>query len=214
VRGALAIGLVALSAAAARADGVYLSDQLGMTTFHGGAARAAFGDTGADLRSALGLRIGQVAVELWLGGDLPVDESVAYKEGLPGYGVDAKYFVPIVRGHGRARAELSAYGMLELRSVWLGDPSQDQGGGRGIGGALGLSFAGTIYAPSGYLSTHGVRFGVWIERGADWLRVARSPDAPALMPLVTGAPGAPAASSAWDVRADHWVLGFGFGGDV
>jgi hypothetical protein len=211
VRGALAIALVAFSAAAARADGVYLSDQLGVTTFHGGAARAAFGDTGADLRSALGLRIGQVAVELWLGGDLPVDDTATYKEGLPGYGVDAKYFVPILVGHSRARAELAAYGMLELRSVWLGDPSQDQGGGRGVGAGLGLSLAGTLYAPQGYLSTHGVRFGMWIERGADWLRVARSPDAPALMPLVTGAT---AASSAWDVRADHWVFGFGFGGDV
>ena len=211
MRGTLAIVLVAATASAARADGVYLSDQLGMTTFHGSDARAAFGKHGADLRSALGLRVGAVAIELWLGGDLPVDESVAYKEGLPGYGIDAKYFVPLVQGHGRARAELAAYGMLDLRAVWLGDPSQDLGAGRGLGAGVGLSLAGTLYAPKGYLSQHGVRFGVWIERSVDWLRVARAPDAPVAMPLATGAQ---APSSAWDVTADHWLIGFGFGGDI
>jgi hypothetical protein len=56
-----------------------------------------------------------------------------------------------------------------------------------------------------------VRFGVWIEHSVDWLRVARAPDAPVAMPLVTGAP---ASSSAWNVTADHWLLGFGFGGDI
>jgi hypothetical protein len=213
VRSALAIGLVAASAATARADGVYLSDQLGVTTFHGRGAHDAFGREGADIRSALGLRVGAMAVELWIGGDLPTDDGVTFKEGLPGYGVDAKYFVPLAEGHGRARPVLAAYGMIDMREVWLGDPSQNLGAGRGFGAGVGLAFAGTLYAPQGYLATHGVRFGVWIERSADWLRVARAPGA--AMPLVVGSPTpATQSMSAWDVRADHWLFAFGFGGDV
>ena len=203
----LALALLVAVGGAAHADGVYVSDQLGVSTFHGTEARALFGDHAADLRVALGMRMHALALELWMGGDLPIDDTVPVKNGLPGYGVDAKYAIPIVRWGGDTDSALSAYGKLDLRAVWLGDPSEDAGGGRGAGVGAGLMISGTLWARRGPFAPWGVRMGAWIERSADWLRVEPSARA---MPLTT----APAMSGAFDLRVDHWTFGFGMGGDI
>jgi hypothetical protein len=203
----LALGILVAIGGAAHADGVYVSDQLGVSTFHGSEARAMFGEHAADLRVALGLRARAFAFEAWMGGDLPIDDTVREKNGLPGYGVDAKYAVPLARFGGDADGVFAAYGKLDLRAVWLGDPSEDAGGGRGAGLGAGVMISGTLWARRGPFAPLGVRMGAWIERSADWLRVEPSARA---MPQST----APAMSGAFDLRVDHWTFGFGFGGDV
>ena len=202
MRLALALVIVLAVGGVARADGVYVSDQLGVSTFHGGEARALFGDHAADLRVALGLRRRALAIELWAGGDLPTNDAVPVKNGLPGYGLDAKYHVPLARWGGDGDTVLSAYGKLDLRSVWLGDPSEDAGGGLGGGVGAGLMIRGDLWSPM-----YRLRLAGWVEYSADWLRVEPSARA---MPLTT----APSMTSAFDLRVDHWTFGFGFGGDV
>ncbi len=210
----IAVGALLLAAGSARAAGVYLSDQVGLSTFHG-RARDSFGAHAADLRSALGLRVGALALEVWIGGDLPLDDQVAVPEGLPGYGLDAKYVVPIVTSDDVARRTLGVYGKVGVRSVWLGDPSADAGGGRGVEAGVGVLFPGTLWARTGPMRGRGIRLGIWLERSGDWLRVEGRTAAPVgAGPSFGPAAGAAPPATTLDVVVDHWTFGFGFGGDL
>jgi hypothetical protein len=104
VRGALlALGL-AVVAAPARADGVYVDESFGVATPHGKLA-SVMGDP-LYLRFGIGMRLGQLAIEPWFLTDLQTSRVGAFRgliggDPAPGsadinaLGLDVKYIVPL-----------------------------------------------------------------------------------------------------------------------
>ena len=198
---AAVVCLVLAVPAPARADGLYFTESFGGAKTDNELAR--FTDGGFRIKWALGYRAKRVALEAWLGLDLPAEADVAAQDPeLMTYGLDAKYAFRIA-----GRLEAYARGSMSRMEVDTG--SLTGYGGRGLGVGTGLQIKGKapwvllIYPPAALVCLipdtckkmgPKATVAVFVDQGYDFYRLH--------------GPG-----PAIDAEVTRWTLGFAVGGD-
>jgi len=129
----LVVPLLLVSGRPAHADGLYITEAVGVTRFDNELSR--FVDTGAHVRVGLGYRFQRLAFTAWLGGEIP-----DYGPELFNYGLDAKYLFPISK-------HLEVYLRGSMSRLEADDDYAYAGelsgyGGRGLGVGAGAQLKG------------------------------------------------------------------------
>jgi hypothetical protein len=198
----LAIAVLAgAGAGAARADGAYVTESFGVATSSGFASGMI--GTPLHLRVAIGMRLGNIAIEPWILSDLQTDRDgailgLAGGDPRPGtadinsMGLDARYIVPV-----HAHVALFARG-----GPMVSDGTGALAGyhGRGLGAAVGAQLSGKVralgflWAPLFFVKRGPMVTGaLLIDAGYDFIFL-RMPGAPSI-----------------DARIGHVSVGFAVG---
>lgn len=201
----LAPALVALTlgaaAAPARADGHYFSFGAGPTTTADELGPVT--GAGGRVRMAIGHRFGSWAVEGFLAPEFFGDnDSIS---GL-GYGVDARYILPLTSGvQGYVRGSISKLTLTADRFFNEGSVGgADERSGRGLGAGVGLQLRGKVralgflYWPFFFLPLGPkVEAALYVDHGVDFYRLHDT----------SGRTGA------LDAKLTRWTFGFNVGKD-
>jgi hypothetical protein len=199
----IAAVVAAATAGPAAADGFYFLEGFGGSSFGDEIAlQDDVVDGAMNIRGALGRRMGNVAVEVWLKAEIPMTELTVIGDGagaprlgddLVAYGLDLKLIQPISRRWSvYARGGLSR--MMDTDSGYAG---------RGLGATAGIQVAGKVPAlgylwwPLFFLAKDvgpKVHSGLWFEIGHSFYRLH--------------GPG-----PSIDARITSWTLGFSVGQD-
>lgn len=169
---AAAAATLAIAAAPARADGTYFS--LGMGPGEVSDQLGAYVHDTFGARIALGHRVGNLAVEGYIGPESSTDDTT-YLEAVR-LGLDARYIVPLADG-----VQLYARGGLVRMDATLGGDYAARGldyEGRGVAGGVGLQLRGKVralgflYWPMFFLPLGPkVNAALFVDHGTDFYRL-------------------------------------------
>jgi hypothetical protein len=196
----VAIAVLAVGGAA-RADGAYVTESFGVAS--GSGLPAGMLGTPLHLRLAIGMRLGNIAIEPWILSDLQIDRDGAIlgfaggdpqpgRADLNSMGLDVRYIVPV-----RDHVSLFARGGPMVTD---GTGALTGYHGRGVGAAVGAQLSGKVralgflWAPLFFVKRGPMVTGaLLVDAGYDFLFL-RMPGAPSI-----------------DARIGHVSVGFAIG---
>jgi hypothetical protein len=181
---------IVCSATLANADGYFYEQSYGLSSVRGAMAAG----TALHVRLGFGVRVGEVALEPWMAGDLTFDRvGATYGVGgdpamghadITGVGFDARWTAPI--GHA-----LSIYVRGGPR-LGAGDGALSRFVGPGLGAGTGIQIAGPVralgflWAPLFWLHKGPKVIGaLFLDEGVDWYHLDAGNSAPMDTPIVS-----------------------------